>query len=134
MEPQNRRKFTVKCESLEIRQDINNFESYTAADDEQKSVENSDTVKEKRLSESADGEIISKKKKRGRPRKCDAVDRKNPPQESFSSSADSQTTSKPRLGRPPSSDKLQLLASLGTLGSIFNSVDRFVFFFHLPLP
>ncbi|CAK9314340.1 unnamed protein product [Citrullus colocynthis] len=103
MEPQNRRKFTVKCELSEIRQDINNFESYTAADDEQKSVENSDIVEEKRLSESADGEIISKKKKRGRPRKCDAVDRKNPPQESFSSSADSQTTSKPRPGRPPGS-------------------------------
>ncbi|XP_038900409.1 AT-hook motif nuclear-localized protein 9-like [Benincasa hispida] len=113
MEPQNGRNFTVKCECPENQQDINNLENYTAADDEQRSNGSGEIVEEKKLSESADEEIISKKKKRGRPRKNDAVDRKLPPQQSFASSADSQTISKRRLGRRPGRGKLQLLAPLG---------------------
>lgn len=122
MEDQN---LTAESESLTDLKSTTT-EINGASDDEDTSIGNSGIVGEGHLEDLSSGEVISKKKRRGRPRRKAAIDLEKPSspssQGSLSSSANSRNTSKRRLGRPPGSGRLQLLASLGTLG--FNSRFR----------
>ncbi|XP_022958437.1 AT-hook motif nuclear-localized protein 9-like [Cucurbita moschata] len=113
MEDQN---LTAESESLTDLKSTTT-EINGASDDEDTSIGNSGIVGEGHLEELSSGEVISKKKRRGRPRRKAAIDLEKPSspssQGSLSSSANSRNTSKRRLGRPPGSGRLQLLASLG---------------------
>ncbi|XP_022996227.1 AT-hook motif nuclear-localized protein 9-like isoform X2 [Cucurbita maxima] len=113
MEDQN---LTAESESLTDLKSTTT-EINEATDDEDTSIGNSGIVGERHLEELSSGEVISKKKRRGRPRRKAAIDLEKPSspssQGSLSSSANSRNTSKRRRGRPPNSGRLQLLASLG---------------------